>query len=716
MSGSTHSSRKIYFGEFELNVDTAELRNNGSRVILPGQPFQVLLTLLDAPGQLVTREELKKRLWPSDTFVDFDQSLNKAVNRLREALGDSAEQPRFIETLPRRGYRFVGPVGRNDQKDQVGKSKPRKFAFVPVTIASTIILAFCLVAAPWAYVRWRSRNIGAPVFRPVPLTALPGDATVPSLSPDGSQVAFSWTGDIDKTKGVDLYIKKVRSEDVLRLTHHGFDFVTSAWSPDGTQVAFQGSSKSDSGLYIVKTDATGEKKLRSTFPNSGALSNLAWSPDGKTIAFVDAPIAGGRESLELLSVETLQVSQIERDDKCLYQSMPAFSHDGKQLAYACYLASGKFALSIAGALGQSPRKIREFDGYTLGTTWAPDDRRLIFSHFQQGYENDRLNEMTITDGSVRDLQFGAGAPRHDLPIGRDALWPNVALSAKRFAFALEEAGFNMTIWRADLRHPHSPPIKLIASSRRQVSPQYSSDGKHIAFSSNRSGRNELWISDPDGKNLVQLSHSEVSGLGNPSWSPDSRRIVFDGLVNAHSALYIADIDERIPRKLNIGSNEGSFPSWSHDGKWIYFTAASGPRGGPIYRVSPEGGEPQLISSVLGYAPKDSFDEKGVYFVAMPKTLEFATINPTGTEFNSEGMPPLAFHGNWTVVRDGVYFFPEDAPKTLNYFDFATKHVHPVLTVKRTAPFGLSVSPDERYLLFTQLEDLHSDIMMVDDFK
>src|SRR5881275_2431047 len=99
MSGSTQFSGKICFGEFELNLDTAELRSNGGKVRLPGQPFQLLVTLLNRPGELVTREELKRQLWPSDTFVDFDQSLNKAVNRLREALNDPAGNPRFIETL-----------------------------------------------------------------------------------------------------------------------------------------------------------------------------------------------------------------------------------------------------------------------------------------------------------------------------------------------------------------------------------------------------------------------------------------------------------------------------------------------------------------------------------------------------------------------------------------------------------------------------------------
>jgi DNA-binding winged helix-turn-helix (wHTH) protein len=104
------SSHQIRFGEFTLDLETAELRNNGHWSTLQGQPFQILLILLEQPGRLVTRDELKKRLWPSDTFVDFDHGLNKAVNRLREALDDSADHPKFIETLPRRGYRFSGRV------------------------------------------------------------------------------------------------------------------------------------------------------------------------------------------------------------------------------------------------------------------------------------------------------------------------------------------------------------------------------------------------------------------------------------------------------------------------------------------------------------------------------------------------------------------------------------------------------------------------------
>jgi DNA-binding winged helix-turn-helix (wHTH) protein len=131
MSSLARDSNRVSFAEFELNLETAELQRNGSKSILSGKPFQILVTLVDRPGQLVTREELKRQLWPSDTFVDFDVSLNKAVNRLREALGDSAEHPRFIETLPRKGYRFVGQVGNgagSDTKTSAESSccKPRR--------------------------------------------------------------------------------------------------------------------------------------------------------------------------------------------------------------------------------------------------------------------------------------------------------------------------------------------------------------------------------------------------------------------------------------------------------------------------------------------------------------------------------------------------------------------------------------------------------------
>src|ERR1700730_3084992 len=113
MANPAESNHIVRFGEFELNLRTGELRANGHRIILQEKPFQLLTALLERPGEMVSREELIERLWPAGTFIDFDLGLNKAVNRLREALNDSAEHPHFIETFPKRGYSCVAPVTSN---------------------------------------------------------------------------------------------------------------------------------------------------------------------------------------------------------------------------------------------------------------------------------------------------------------------------------------------------------------------------------------------------------------------------------------------------------------------------------------------------------------------------------------------------------------------------------------------------------------------------
>jgi len=119
----------VRFGLFEVDLRAGELRKNGLKIKLQEQPFQILALLLEHPGEIVTREELQQKLWSDDTFVDFDNSLNKAINKIREALGDSAENPRFVETLARRGYRFIAPVQGMDQPRSLKRTSERSGFF-----------------------------------------------------------------------------------------------------------------------------------------------------------------------------------------------------------------------------------------------------------------------------------------------------------------------------------------------------------------------------------------------------------------------------------------------------------------------------------------------------------------------------------------------------------------------------------------------------------
>jgi len=239
------SNHVVRFGVFEVDLRSGELRKYGSKVKLQDQPFQVLAMLLERPGEVVTREELRVRIWPSGVFVDYDRSLNRAINKLREALGDSPENPRFIETLARRGYRFLVPVEsiKSVKSTALPLSAPPGGSKHVLSLRGRLRWVFwstlaTLAAAILVGVRvWVSgKQSGQPGLIAVPLTTYPGHQMFPDFSPDGNQLVFDWAG--PKNDNVDVYVKLNGTENLLRLTQDPAPDYAPAWSPDGRYVAF----------------------------------------------------------------------------------------------------------------------------------------------------------------------------------------------------------------------------------------------------------------------------------------------------------------------------------------------------------------------------------------------------------------------------------------------------------------------------------------------
>ena len=226
-----NSSRRICFGPFEVDRATGELRKQGRRIKLQEQPFQVLAALLEKPGELVTREELRQRIWSDDTFVDFDHSLNKAINKVREVLGDSAANPRFVETLPRRGYRFIAPV---EGGQPVAAETPAPTKRLRLWI--TGVVAVAIIAATTGWLASRKDTPGTAPLKVVPLTTYPDVEVHASFSPDGSEVAFARGRHY--SSNFDIYIKQIGVDESSQLTDHPAHEFGPAWSPKGTHIAF----------------------------------------------------------------------------------------------------------------------------------------------------------------------------------------------------------------------------------------------------------------------------------------------------------------------------------------------------------------------------------------------------------------------------------------------------------------------------------------------
>jgi DNA-binding winged helix-turn-helix (wHTH) protein len=321
MTDRAEISGSIRFAPFELVLEPEELRRNGIRVKVSGQALQVLIVLASEPGQLVTREHLRKTLWPTTSFGDFEHGLNAAVNRLREILGDSAVNPKYIETIPRRGYRFIAPMKVEDEQvassPHIASTEPPRRPAKPflkwwITLA---VAAAILIGLVYLRLKTRleeaSRLSGIQRLTVVPLTSLPGNVTSPAFSPDGSEVAFGWDGETNGA-GYDVYVKVIGSENPLRITRHPSVKLSIAWSPDGRVIAISRVSKAvASGIFLVPPTGGPERKIYSRSSTYWYGNELSWSSDGKYLAFTDHP----ENSYQSIMLYLLSMGPIRGDVK-----------------------------------------------------------------------------------------------------------------------------------------------------------------------------------------------------------------------------------------------------------------------------------------------------------------------------------------------------------------------------------------------------------------
>jgi Tol biopolymer transport system component len=684
--------------------------------------------LLQSSGRVVTREELCATLWPADTFVDFDLGLNTAVKKLRQALDDPAERPRYIETVHRRGYRFKFPVEwASNSNGPAATTKvehaepasvvppipsdpkpPEPRPPVPWKLKALTVLAGCFVVAgllyPWMAprVERQLRLLALQRLTVVPLTTLPGNVASPTFSPDGSQIAFAWDGGKGGNQSSDLYVKVIGSEKLLRITSRPGIYYA-AWSPNGQRIAIERmvANRADSGVYLISPLGGPERKITNecVYPFV-AVGAIAWSPDGKQLVCVTIT-SPTTSALLLLGVDSQHVAPLKTD--CKRPISPAFSADGVYLAWICSEVLGGSASIQLQRLGEdkSTQLLKRADG--IGKpVWSEDGRRMVFTS-------------PILAGDIWEVSLGNPNGPERLPVGHEAFDLTVSSKAKRLAFA--QSRTNVNIWRLELGAIEKHARMVIASTREQTAPDISPNGDQVAFESNRSGSNEVWVSDPDGSNALQLSSFGIRLTGSPRWSPDGKLIAFDSRAGGESNIYLVDPHSGIPHKVEIDIHGNSQPSWSHDGKWIYFVNGEDVQHPTGWKVSSAGGHAVPITDGPVMKPIESPDGSLLYFVR-DSSLYSVRIDGTTAE-KVEGMP-LVRIDLWTPVESGFYFVGYPAGRSaIEFFDLKTRGLRTVYVFEKPLPGwvgAIPVSRDGTWLLFPQLDEQSSDLMLVENWR
>jgi Tol biopolymer transport system component/DNA-binding winged helix-turn-helix (wHTH) protein len=706
-------SRIVRFGVFEIDLEAGELRRNGLKVKLQGQPLQVLATLLEHPGKVVTREELRTKLWPGDTFVDFDHSVNAAIKRLRDALGESAEAPIFIETLARRGYRFMAPVHGwcAASGDLVPGVAPQ--ARLPERRLIWIASLSLLVIAGGLFVLRHTRESTLPPIKVVPLTSLPGTKMTPGFSSDGNQVAFAWnrTGH----HGSEIYVKLVSEGEPRQLTQSGKLNFNPVWSPDGQRIAFVRSSEREAAIFTISAYGEGERKLLSL--DGGAERRISWSPDGKFLAFTDfdkkQPSRGS--AIFLLSLDTLEKRELTSPPEDYSDEGPAFSPDAHALAFVRGSDSDSgsgFDLYVVPVSGGEPRRLTFGDDvFWTGPTWTEDGREIVFSSKRAG--SSALWRIPASGGTSQRLDVGSD----------DSIEPSISRQGHRLAYMRFPLDVNVyRIVLPDAKNPGNSPAPFLPSTRRDADAQLSPDGKRVAFESDRSGSTqEIWVCDIDGSNCAPVT-SFGTWSRMPRWSPDGKRIVCEASRDGKTSIYTIDLETRGVHGLVADPSEERVPSWSRNGRWVYF-ASKRSRSWQIWKVLAEGGAPVLLTKQGGFRPFESSDSRFVYYA---KGSDVAGVwrvpSDGGEEILVFDQPKLEMSDNWAVVDDGIYFIRFDQygseEGAILFYDFAARRVKEIAKLGKHHILGegFTVSSDRHSFLYTVWEHPGSDIMLVENFR
>lgn len=684
--------------------------------------FEMLTGLLPFPGEhdaSVMYSIMNEEPEPLQKYIpDANSDLIHIMNRILEKdPEDRYQSMKDIVIELRRINKRTGSVSRKtisysppltkelrvkeDVQKEAGPSR-KKLWLITGSLAVIIILA-----ALSYFLFIKNSGVTLPPMKTVNFTSYSGIESNPAFSPDGKSIAFRWNGvNQDNT---DIYVKLIGAGSPLRLTNDPGNEHNPAWSPDGRYIAFRRWGEDGCSYYIIPSLGGDERKIASV-KNAG--DGIDWSPDGKELA-ISASDLSALPCIMLISIDTGEKQKLTNPDAngLDRDNLPRFSPDGSQIAFIKSLSFAVSELYLVPSTGGKEKRLTFDKLRVISDAWIPNGKEIVFSSNRSG--NVALWRIPSEGGTVKLI---AGT-------GENANYIDVAKEGN--ALAYQHNTQNINIWELGLNASNAvvkSPVKLITSTKTQIEPQYSPDGKYIVFTSNRSGVREIWRCNKDGTNPVQMTYFGGPAPGTPRWSPDGQSIAFDCQVKGNEDIYVVNSSGGTPRQITFSKFDDQVPSWSRDGEWIYFTSN---RTGThqIWKIPSEGGNAIQVTKNGGYGAFESYDGKYLYFTQSDNNSEIFRMAVNGGEeqpINDNILNHLNW-GGWAITDKGIYFAKIDSNGLghISYYDFETKKAKLIfITPKRIWPYStkIDISPDGRSLLFVEIDQVNSDIILAQNFQ
>jgi Tol biopolymer transport system component len=557
-----------------------------------------------------------------------------------------------------------------------------------------LVAAVVLIVAAAGGVAWRFWPARVAAHHPVPVTTDHGWELYPSFSPDARYLAYVWVR--KQSEPGYIYVRPVAGGSVSRLTGGTGSERGPAWSPDGRLIAFFRKAKSQANASLLVIAPSGGPETRIAEFRAGG--EIVWSADGRWL--ITAEMVGKTNVLVAVSVSTGKRHRLTGP------------HDFNHCGYGLTPDSSRL-IYCRGNPG--PATIFELPlGPGLKPAGAP---RALFR--QVGLREIVLqrhgSEIIYTEGIWEE---GVGLWRRRLEPGAQPelihassqryATPALSADGRRLAFTANRT-YREDIWRLRLNDVAAGAVPLLSSTHSDMNPDYSPDGRYIAFHSTRTGASEIWIANRDGSDARRLTHTNARTTATPRWSRDGSRIAFESNQTGQSEVYVIPSSGGPAQPLTHHPATDAIPSWSADGRTIYFCSDRTGRY-EIWKMPAAGGEPVQVTRSGGFTAVESPDGQFLYYT------ETRSFGPLWRVRLSGGTPeqisPEVRGLFFAVTRRGVYF----PNRAIFFWDAERRQVREVFAPPRPTAFGLAVSPDEKELLFTQFESDGADIYLIDGLR
>ncbi len=669
--------------EPELNRITS-LKNNVSERLEP-QLTNVLMLLVKQNGKLVKKEQLMEEVW-KDVIVS-DNVLTRAISSLRKVLGDNPNKPKYIETISKTGYRLIAdvkyPNAKIDTEDSVTFSIKKKPLIIAVIVTSLLL-----------FITWKALT-PEPVDKVFNAAAIANsDATeyYPSISNDGQFIAYASNQD----NNWDVYVKRIGTENTIRITNNPSTEMRAVWSPDGSNIYYV--RYEATGANIYKTPMTGGKETRVITTSTWCSGNFDISPDSKEIAYNRRDARELPLRIELTNLENGNKKVITNPDKGFNGDIhPTYSPDGTKIGFIREKNSTSMYLYVIDLATGEEKQITNEHLSINGFDWSSDGKSLI-------YGTDKTGLYKIWDVNLNDLKSKM------LPISDyQMVMPRVASNDEMIYAKIRD---NVNIWSYSFDKKEAKSWR--STSNLDLNSSYSPDGSKVVFTTNHSGTFQIWVSNADGSNAVSITNFTGQYITIPRWSPDGSEIVFQGYFDGQTDIYKVNALGGISENLTSSKSDDHTPIFSSDGEFIYYSSnKSGDW--EIWRMTNAGGAPTQITKTGAYGPQLIAESTStLYYVKKDQLGIWQTQLDTDSSEEklivTEFMPKQ--FGAFSLSDDGIYYL-NPKTRTIDFLDFKTQLNSTIIQPKRISPFGvaLNYSKVNNSIIYTQVDDIDADIML-----